>query len=176
MTRNTNVIIISFSQRKSVYFFLISLEQSKDAHRVATAAATATLILTSLNSEDGSISGRNFSKVTSSMQRESGLMPVPSNWCSLIEIMSRHPLWPSFRRNIRGIRRSAIYFLHSFGILIFISRFRVVVITHWSRARDGGGIKESGEREYFTRTKCPASFPFWFSRATGLMIMPRYSE
>lgn len=72
-------------------------------------------------------------------------MPVPSNWCSLIEIMSYHCLWPSSRRNIYEIHRSAIYFLHSFGILIFISRgFRIVVIIRWStESCSRGGIKES---------------------------------
>lgn len=111
------------------------------------------------------ISERNFSKVTSSMQRESELMPVPSNWCSLIEIMSYHRLWPSFRRNIHEICRSAIYFLHSFGILIFISRVSNCcnyTLIHWVK----GEIKES--RKY--AAKYQASFsPFAFdSLATEL--------
>lgn len=95
-------------------------------------------------------------------------MLVPSNWCSLIEIMSRHRLWLNSRCNIHGIHRGAIYFLHSFGILIFISRFRVVVITHWSaKSRGGGEIKGSGKSAL---RKIPGVHSLLIHPRTGLMI------
>jgi len=157
-----------YSARRDIYSFLISSQYPEGCARRAT-----TLIFTPLNSKDGLLSGRNFSKVTSSMQRESGLMLVPSNWCSLIEIMSHHRLRLSSRRNIHGIRRSAIYFLHSFGILIFISRFRVVVITHWSTESPNGREIKGSEKCSAQNTRRP--FAFDSPPATGLMIMLRYT-